>query len=203
MKNYEITFITSTDSKEEPVKAAIEKLDGKVLKSDFLGEKQFTYKIEKKDKGFYTTLIFEISPEKVADLNKALLLDEEIIRFLIISAERTDFKAPESKTKELSLEKPAGQSPLGGATTELEKEPEKALVVEENLPVAVKEEPKKTIKKEAKPEKKVAKKAKLEKKAEEKPAVKDKKVEEITAEEATEEERLKALDEKLDELLKD
>ena len=65
MKNYEITFITSEDLKEKAVKDTIEKFGGKILKTDSLGEKQFAYKIEKQNKGFYTTAIFEMEPEKV------------------------------------------------------------------------------------------------------------------------------------------
>jgi small subunit ribosomal protein S6 len=194
IKKYEITFITSEDLKEKPVKTAIEKFGGKILKSDFLGEKQFTYKIEKKTKGFYATVIFEINPEKMAELNKILSLDEEIIRFLLISAERNDFTAPERKSKETALEKPTGHSPMGGAQTELEIEP--PLGMQKEL---IKVEPEKKIAK-PKVKKETVKEPVIEKVKEVK---KDKKVEEITAEEATEEERLKALDKKLDELLKE
>lgn len=214
MKNYEITFITSEDLKETPVKTAIEKFGGKILKTEFSGEKQLAYKIQKLTKGFYTSVIFEMPSEKVADLNKVLTLDEEIIRFLLISAERSDFAAPERKPRETALEKPK---------TEMEIEPEKELMtVEPPLGTQIAEPPlgmqpveKKEIKKEeVKPEKKVTPVIKQEKikepvkvekpkKIEEKVEKKDARVEEITSEEATEEERLKALDKKLDELLKE
>lgn len=200
MKNYEITFITTEDSKDTPIKTVIEKFGGKILKSESLGEKQFAYKIKKQNKGFYTTAIFEMAPEKVAELNKALTLDEEIIRFLLISAERTDFAAPERYHKETALKKPENK---------LEIEPQKELMVEENLPAKIEEE-KPVEKKEKAVQKKEEKEEKVKKEIVKKPAVKepeevkkDAEVEEITSQEATEEERLKALDKKLDELLKE
>ena len=203
MKNYEITFITSEDLKEKAVKDTIEKFGGKILKTDSLGEKQFAYKIEKKSKGFYTSAIFELEPEKVAELNKALTLDEEIIRFLLVSAERSDFTVPEKYHKEIAIEKPQ---------TDLEIEPEKAIVTEPVKELTIKKEavePKAVEKEEIKQEKKVAK-PKIKEVIVKKLAIKepeevkpDAEVEEITSQEATEEERLKALDKKLDELLKE
>lgn len=210
MKNYEITFITTEDLKEKAVENTIEKFGGKILKTESLGEKQFAYKIEKKTKGFYTSAIFELEPEKVAELNKALTLDEEIIRFLLISAERSDFVAPERYHKETALEKPK---------TELEIEPPLAMQKESmeikketvEPPLSMQKDAAVNYKEEVKKEKKVVK-PKIKEVAEKKPAVvnqeqkeikKDKQVEEITSQEATEEERLAALDKKLDEILKD
>lgn len=189
MKKYEITFITGEDLKEKAVKDTIEKFGGKILKTDSLGEKQFAYKIEKQNKGFYTTAIFEMEPEKVAELNKSLTLDEEIIRFLLVSAERADFTAPERTHRETALEKPK---------TELEIEP--PLGMQPIKKEVVKEE----IKKEKKASKPKIKETPLDKLVEKPKEIKeDKEVEEITSQEATEEERLKALDKKLDELLKE
>jgi len=163
MKTYEITFITKEEIKENPAAKEIEALDGKVLSSNTLGQKQFAYRIKKETSGFYTTLVFEMAPEKVLELNRKINLNEDILRHVIIT-----YKAAKiQKTKPVKLEKM----------------PPKEIPTEEKPAKIIKETPEKIIQKPVKT-------APAKKKAAPKP-------------EANEEERLEALDKKLDELLKE
>ncbi len=174
MKNYEITFITKEDAKEKPIKAILENLGGKITNISSLGQKTFTYPIKKEKSGFYTTVNFEIEPEKVVDLNKKLGLEEEISRFLIISVK------PMAETVAVATEV---------KKTEIIPEPEKEIV-----PVPEEEKPEKVVK----PKEKA--------KPVQKPQKVSKKVKELIvslAEPVSEEERMEALDKKLEELLKE
>lgn len=170
MKIYEITFITKEDLKDKPLKEDLEKLGGKILSISGIGEKNFTYPIKKETKGFYTTISFEIEPEKLIDLNQKLSLHDDILRHLIIIGKTAQVEMPK-------LPKPA---------KEIE------------APKVEKKEIKEVEEIKGKPEKKVAK--KVIKKEEPKVSAK---VTEIEKDTETEEDRLKALDKKLDELLKD
>ncbi|HLB95864.1 MAG TPA: 30S ribosomal protein S6 [Patescibacteria group bacterium] len=161
MKQYEITFLTREDPKgAAPVQKEIEALGGKIISSAFLGQKQLVYPIKKEKSAFYTTVVVEIEPEKVLELNRKLGLKEEILRHLIIIAKAVKIFPPVApKPRKAAPEgkvKPAGE--------------EKALT-----PVKAVEKPKVVPRKKALPAE---------------PILND-------------EERLKALDKKLDELLKE
>lgn len=166
MNQYEITFITKEDTKEVPIKKEIESLEGKILQVDSLGEKQFAYKIKKESRGIYTTVAFEMAPEKVLELNRQLGLKEEILRFLILTKKAAKIPLP---AKEKLVTKPTVRKPVEIAPV-----------------VQIQEKPQPKI--PAKPVKAA-------------PA----KITEVAGlpAEIGDEERLKALDKKLDELLKE
>lgn len=191
MKTYEITFITREDLKEKPVKEIITTLGGNILSISGIGERNFVYPIKKETKGFYTTVVFELEPDKLIELNKKLTLEEDILRHLLIigrsvSLEIPEVKMMEVKDKELvSQEKPAQE--------EIKEEVKEEKVTAEKM--QTEEIAKKPVEK--------VEKAKKEKVIE-KPVKKvSEEVTEIEEETESEEDRLKALDKKLDELLKD
>jgi len=193
MKQYEITFITKEDEKEKPaspaggpVKAEIEALGGKILNVSSIGQKNFTYPIKKEKSGIYTTVVFEMDPQKLMDLNKKIGLKEDILRHLIILYKAAKVGVPKVP-KILKVPKPEKTLP---------KEPEK-------LPEPAKELPKPEVKKPEKIEEKKEAPKKVEKPVEvAKPKVSPA-AEEIEKETVGEEERMKELDKKLDELLKE
>jgi len=231
MKQYEITFITKEpfdtapsiklgtsqgkDLKETPVKKEIEALGGKILNVSSIGQKNFTYPIKKEKAGFYTTVMFEIDPQKLMDLNKTIGLKEEILRHLIILYKAAKVgvpKAPKMPAPEKML--PKEEIKLPEPVKEIEV-PKKETKVEEK--VAEPKEEKKAAKKVApkKVEPKVSKEADLSAVAPALPAGRSAKAEEIEkparyasesvagGETISEEERMKELDKKLDELLKE
>lgn len=206
--SYEITFITKEDLKEPIVEKTIEALEGRVLSENKLGMKNFVYPIRKEKSGFYTSLVFEIDPLKVTDLNRKLLLEEEVLRFLIVSI-NVNKEMAEIPETELKPEEVTGKPEDTTAIIEPEQEIEVAPVTE-----IVAEEPEAKAEPEAE-EPKVETKEKTKKAAKEteKPVKATKKVTEkkekpvkkadVKEETETEEERLEALDKKLEELLKD
>ena len=184
---YEITFIAK-EEKDDVVKKTIESLNGKITQEEFLGRKKFYYPIKKEGAGFYTTYVFEIDPEKINDLNKTLLLKGQILRFLII-IKKVVLKKPKEKKKE-TVEPEEKLENIEKEETEKKVTEEVTKKVEINKEKIVK--PKEKIKEEVK-EEKITK--------EEKPVEPKKKLpkkEDVS----DEEERLKALEKKLEEILK-
>ncbi|MEK7142822.1 MAG: 30S ribosomal protein S6 [Patescibacteria group bacterium] len=193
MQNYELTFITGEDFKEKTVQKEIETAGGKIIEVKSLGQKDLAYPIKKESRGFYTTVIMTIDPEKVGNLASKLNLKGEILRHIILSSRPGKI----SKIKE----KP---TPVKEEKLVQEKE---TLLAEPLAPMAEVKEIPQEVKPLEKPEKpkvpaKVIKKA-LPKVTKPPTEAKLKKTEKIQKEEFTQEERLKALDEKLDELLKE
>lgn len=183
MRNYEITFLTREDTQEEKVKAILENLQGNILSVQSLGQKNLVYKIEKESRAYFTSVIFELAPDKLEELNRKLKLEEDILRYLIISVKPA--ASLEEVVKEVETEKVIKEEVKEEIQEEIAKEK-----IEE------KEEVKKI-------EAEVEKEEKKEEKKPEKPKEIKKKVKVETAMEATEEERLEALDKKLEELLKE
>jgi len=228
MNTYEITFITKEDLKESIVKKTVEALGGQILSEVKLGQKNFVYPIKKEKSGFYTSLVFALDSLKVTDLNRKLLLEEEILRFLIVSVnanqEMTEVPEAELKPEEVTG-KPEDTTAIIEPEQAIIEAPVEEIVVAEpqvNEVVAeeeVKEEVESLDSARDKEEKKTKKTEKSAKKDQpeadqpvaEKPAKKEKAVKEEkeTAKTETnvpaedEEERLEALDKKLEELLKD
>ncbi len=91
MNKYEIMFIVkATMEKEEVSKTAdamkkiITDEKGIVLEFKELGEKKFAYPIKKEINGYYYLMQVEAPKEAEAEFNRKALLDENIIRHLII-----------------------------------------------------------------------------------------------------------------------
>lgn len=184
MNKYEITIITKEDTKDAPVKKEIEDLGGKIIETSSIGQKQFVYRIKKETAGVYKTVVFELEPTKVLELNKKLSLNPEILRHLIITTKAAKAQAPK-KEKVKIQEKP----PMVAPETEIKTLPTREIVTKPTPTKALL----KTEKEPVKVTKPVVK-----------PAPQPKpKVSPIEEEEETREERLKALDKKLDELLKE
>jgi ribosomal protein S6 len=202
---YEITFITK-EEKDPVVKSTIEGMEGKILSENLLGRKKFVYPIKKEEAGFYTSYIFELEPQKVNKLNSALRLKNQILRYLIVAKKIIIAKPIKEKNKEVK-------------TTEETKKPEQITaekpeekIIKKEIKKTTTKTKKQTTKKTIKPVSEVA--DKIEKseenakeKANEEPKEKNVKEEsKIPAEKETvsdEKERLKALEDKLEEILKD
>jgi len=88
MKSYELTYIVADKSEQEisKVSARVKKIlkDGKILRETFWGRRKLAYPIMNNEFGYYCGLVFEISPEKIKEIERRLLLEEEVIRHLIV-----------------------------------------------------------------------------------------------------------------------
>ena len=92
MNKYEGLFIFGETVQEERLKdlaaqvtGEITKAGGKILESKDLGRRAFARIMQKKESGFYLSVIFVIAPEKVAVLTSRYHLNDDIFRVQITS----------------------------------------------------------------------------------------------------------------------
>ena len=94
MNKYEIMFIVKADIAEEEVanvvksfESIITDMGGKILNSKDLGQKKLAYEIEKQVRGYYHLLNVECESKAVKEFDRKALIDERIVRHLIIKEE--------------------------------------------------------------------------------------------------------------------
>ena len=99
-KIYETTFIVNAglddpqiDSVVDKVKEVITKNGGEIMELVKWGRKRFAYPIKKKNNGFYVLCEFASPGSLVAKLERSFLLDENVIRFLIIGLDKKALQA--------------------------------------------------------------------------------------------------------------
>ena len=91
MKRYEIMFIVKATIESDEVKKTadtfkklVTDMKAKVLDFKELGQKKFAYPIKKEINGYYFVMQIEANHEVVDEFKRKALLDENILRHLII-----------------------------------------------------------------------------------------------------------------------
>ena len=99
MNCYEHTLITKQDLQENQAKnliskyeAIIKKNEGKVLKTEEWGLKNFSHKIKNNKKGFYFHIKLEGTGKTILELEKAENIDQTLIRFLTVKVKKHDLE---------------------------------------------------------------------------------------------------------------
>jgi ribosomal protein S6 len=104
------------------VKDLITKNGGEILELAKWGRKRFAYPIKKKNNGFYVVFEFISSGDLVGRLEHHFVLDENIIRFLIIALDKHAIKGRISGNDLMKQTTPvspsAAASPLSGPAAE-------------------------------------------------------------------------------------
>jgi len=91
---YELTYIINPNLTETEVSAQADKVRGFInaqggeIKNERLGDKRrLAFPIGKHGYGFYVTAEFNAEPEKIAEIDRQLRLEPQIVRHLLISRE--------------------------------------------------------------------------------------------------------------------
>ncbi|MDO8498767.1 MAG: 30S ribosomal protein S6 [bacterium] len=87
MNSYYLTIILKSDLDEKARKELLEpvvKKMGKVEKEEDWGVKDLAYPIKKQAKGYYIHYLFSADPADILPLDKALKIEEDIIRYLLV-----------------------------------------------------------------------------------------------------------------------
>ena len=94
MNKYEIMFIVKADLSEEEVGSTVKSFEkvltdmgAKIVKSQDLGQKKLAYEIKKQVRGYYHLLNVECESKAVKEFDRRALIDEKVIRHLIIKEE--------------------------------------------------------------------------------------------------------------------
>ena len=95
MNKYEIMFIVKADVSEEDEKNTVKAFEkvltdmgAKINNSKDLGQKKLAYEIKKQVRGYYHLLNVECDSKAVKEFDRKALIDEKILRHLIIKEEK-------------------------------------------------------------------------------------------------------------------
>ena len=90
---YELVYILNPELRDEErdganqkVLQSIARVEGTVTFKNHWGLRRFAYPIAKKNQGYYVLLHIETAPTRVADMERLLNLDENVMRYLITHA---------------------------------------------------------------------------------------------------------------------
>lgn len=91
MRNYELMTVFRPDLEEEPLKAAVERLNslivarqGEVAANDTWGRRRMAYPITDFRDGIYTVTKLKLDPKASDDLERSLHLNDQILRYLLV-----------------------------------------------------------------------------------------------------------------------
>ena len=112
MREFDTTFIVQPEISEEGREALIGKLRGVLeragatpLEVDDMGKKKLAYEIKKFQKGHYLSLFFLDKGQAVAELERAMRLDESVLRWLTVRREESVTDIEARKARSVDLEK--------------------------------------------------------------------------------------------------
>ena len=112
MKNYELTYLISSDVSVEELKNLSEKIksfvqeEGAIKKTTEPSKTKLGYQIKEKGEAFSSVLNFSLNPEKIANLEKKLKAENQILRYMILNKDLSEKilhpkrTSPKLKTKE-------------------------------------------------------------------------------------------------------
>ena len=94
MREYEVVYIFDSVLTEDQVNEKLEKFNqlltngsGDITAVDHWGKRQLAYSIQKKTAGYYVVVQFTADAEALPDLERALKLDDDVLRYLIVLSE--------------------------------------------------------------------------------------------------------------------
>ena len=97
MPFYESVFIARQDIATNQVEALseqfskiIEGLEGKVSKKEYWGLRNLTFRIKKNRKAHYMLLNIEATPAAVAEMERNMRINEDVLRYLTVKVEELD-----------------------------------------------------------------------------------------------------------------
>ena len=91
MRQYEVMLILPAEADESVVGTAVDRITkvisdagGEVGKIDRWGRKRFAYEIDKQAEGYYVVIEFQADPTVLSELDRTLLLADEVVRFKVV-----------------------------------------------------------------------------------------------------------------------
>ena len=95
MKNYELLTILKPNLDSEEVDKVVEKLHaeivemgGSILSSEKIGRKKLAFDVQSYRDGFFVTTMLSVPADKIADLNRSLRLNENVIRIMFLESSK-------------------------------------------------------------------------------------------------------------------
>ena len=95
MRRYELMLVLRPDAAEDRVSALIDRTTrqivadgGQIIKVAPWGRRRLAYPIDRQREGSYHILLFDAPAEAIAELERGLLITEEVLRHLVTRSER-------------------------------------------------------------------------------------------------------------------
>lgn len=113
MREYEIVYIFRSNFTPEEIEAKLDRYHailtrddrGEVTAVEQWGKRQLAYPIRGQANGYYVVTQFSADPAVIAELERALKLDEELLRYLIVLSEG-ELPIPSSMQEDSEDERP-------------------------------------------------------------------------------------------------
>jgi small subunit ribosomal protein S6 len=94
VREYEIVYIFDSVLTEDQVNEKLERYHqhitsdgGEITAVDHWGKRQLAYPVRKKNSGYYVVVQFTAPVDGLPELERALKLDEDLVRYLIVLSE--------------------------------------------------------------------------------------------------------------------
>jgi small subunit ribosomal protein S6 len=95
VKNYEVVYIFDTAVGEDKITEKLTRFhelltasgEGQITATDVWGRRQLTYPIKKKNAGLYVVVQFSAPQDALPEFERLLKLDEDLLRYLVVSHE--------------------------------------------------------------------------------------------------------------------
>jgi len=111
MQLYNLLYIIPAPNTKEDVKKInknikedIKNLKGDILSEENLGNKKLSYPIEKKEKGFYISIDFQLDPSQLNTLKDQLKSSKNVLRKMIVKKSKQK-KKKEKKSQQKKIKK--------------------------------------------------------------------------------------------------
>ncbi|MGZ8620844.1 MAG: 30S ribosomal protein S6 [Actinomycetota bacterium] len=95
MRRYELMLVLRPDAPEDRISAVLEKTTrhvtetgGQIVKTAPWGRRRLAYQVDRYREGSYHILHFDAPPEAIVDLERTLLITEEVLRHLVVRVDR-------------------------------------------------------------------------------------------------------------------
>lgn len=128
MREYETVYIAQPLLSDAQInqlngklKGVIEKYDGRLFYARGMGKKNLAYRIKKQSKGIYFCLDYAAAGNCVSELERNLMLDENVLRFMtLVKAQKVDIdaRAAEIEARGEAASVSEEREPSKGATEE-------------------------------------------------------------------------------------
>jgi len=95
MRDYEVVYIFKSSLTTDEIEKRLEGYHGKILGAEgseitaveHWGKRQLAYPIDRNDNGYYVVTQFTASPSVLPDFERALKLDDDLLRHLVVLSE--------------------------------------------------------------------------------------------------------------------
>lgn len=94
MRDYEIVYIFDSALDRSVIDQKLERFSqlatgdgGEVTAVEHWGKRQLAYPIKKHDNGYYVVIQFRTNPASLPEFERAIKLDEDVLRYLVVLSE--------------------------------------------------------------------------------------------------------------------